>query len=152
MSIPTLLIGYYHGLLLRDIDADQLTDKMCSTGLLTDHQQTVISSGHTVHHRNWLLLEYVRQLDPESLLKFCNLLQEKWPEISTQLIMGMSLVILILSIILTILEILKSLKSWRQFLNQARARCGRLYVCMYMCVFVCPPPGYEKPSCVVKLK
>ena len=73
---------------MRDIDADQLTDKMCSTGLLTDHQQTVISSGHTVHHRNWLLLEYVRQLDLESLLKFCKLLQEEWPEIGTQLIMG----------------------------------------------------------------
>ena len=91
VSIPTLLIGYYHGLLLRDIDADQLTDKMCSTGLLTDHQQTVISSGHTVHHRNWLLLEYVRQLDLESLLKFCKLLQEEWPEIGMQLIMGMLL-------------------------------------------------------------
>ena len=98
MSISTLLIGYYHGLLLRDIDADQLTDKMCSSGLLTDHQQTVISSGHTVHHRNWLLLEYVRQLDLEFLLKFCELLREKWPQIGTQLIMGMSLVLLILSI------------------------------------------------------
>ena len=98
MSIPTLLIGYYHGLLLRDIDADHLNDNMCSTGLLTDHQQTVISSGHTVHHRNWLLLEYVRQLNLESFLKFCKLLQEDWPEIGTQLIMGMSLVILILSI------------------------------------------------------
>ena len=88
VSISTLLIGYYHGLLLRDIDADQLTYKMCSTGLLTDHQQTVISSGHTVHHRNWLLLEYVRQLDLESFLKFCKLLQEEWPGIGTQLIMG----------------------------------------------------------------
>ena len=89
VSIPTLLIGYYHGLLLRDIDANQLTDKMCSTGLLTDYQQTVISSGHTIHHRNWLLLEYVRQLCLESLLKFCKLLQEECPEIGTQLIMGM---------------------------------------------------------------
>ena len=92
VSIPTLLIGYYHGLLLRDIDADQLTtDKMCSTGLLTDHQQTVITSGHTVHHRNWLLLEYVRQLDLQSLLTFCKLLKEECPEIVMQLIMGMLL-------------------------------------------------------------
>ena len=73
---------------MRDIDADQLTGKMCSAGLLTDHQQTVISSGHTVHHRNWLLLEYVRQMDPESLLKFCKLLQEEWTEIGIQLIIG----------------------------------------------------------------
>ena len=89
VSIPTLLIGYYHGLLLRDIDADQLTDKMCSTGLLTDHQQTIISSCYTVHHRNWLLLEHVRHMDLESLSKFCKLLQEEWPEIGSQLIMGM---------------------------------------------------------------
>ena len=89
MSIPTLLIGYYHGLLLRDIDADQLTERMCSTGLLTDHQQTVISSGHTVHHRNWLLLEHIRHMDLESLPKFCKLLQEEWPKIGSQLIMGM---------------------------------------------------------------
>ena len=89
MSISTLLIGYYHGLLLRDIDADQLTDKMCSTGLLTDYEQTIISSGHTVHHRNWLLLEYVRLMDQQLLQKFCKLLQEEWPEIGSQLIMGM---------------------------------------------------------------
>ena len=90
VSIPTLLIGYYHGLLLRDIDADLLIDKMCSTGLLADHEQTIISSGHTVHHRNWLLLEYVRLMDLESLLMFCELLQEEWPEISSQLIAGIS--------------------------------------------------------------
>ena len=77
VSIHTLLIGYYHGLLLRDIDADQLTDKMCSTGLLTDYEQTIISSGHTVHHRNWLLLEYVRHMDQQLLSKFCKLLQEE---------------------------------------------------------------------------
>ena len=86
VSIPTLLIGYYHGLLLRDIDADQLTDKMCSTGLLTDHQQTVISSGHTVHHRNWLLLEYVRHADQKIILEFCKLVLERWPEVGSQLI------------------------------------------------------------------
>ena len=99
MSIPTLLIGYYHGLLLRDIDADQLTDKMCSTGLLTNQQQTVISCGHTVHHRNWLLLEYVRQLDLDSLLKFCKVLQEEWPEIGSQLITGDTAEITVLSFI-----------------------------------------------------
>ena len=89
VSNSTLLIGYFHGLLLRDVDADQLIDKMCSTGLLTDYEQNVISSGHTVHHRNWLLLEYVRCMDLQLLLKFCKLLQEEWPEIGSQLIMGM---------------------------------------------------------------
>ena len=90
MSIPTLLIGYYHGLLLRDVRADLLTDKMCSTGLLTDHEQAAISSGHSVHHRNWLLLEYVRHMDLEILSKFCHLLQEELPEIGLQLITGNS--------------------------------------------------------------
>ena len=89
VSVPAILIGYYHGLLLRDIDVDLLIDKMCSTGLLTAHEQAVISSGQTVYYRNWLLLEYARLLDLESLLKFCKLLQEEWPEIGLQLNMGM---------------------------------------------------------------
>ena len=92
VSILTLLIGYYHGLLLRDIDADLLTDKMCSTGLLSIHEQIVISSGHTVHHRNWLLLECVRHMHPYLLLEFCKLVQEEWPEIGSQLITGMYLI------------------------------------------------------------
>ena len=91
VSISTLLIDYYHGLLLRDIDADRLTDKMCSTGLLTDHQQTVISSGHTVHHRNWLLLEYVRHADLKIILEFCKLVLERWPEVGSQLITGIAI-------------------------------------------------------------
>ena len=86
--IPTLLIGYYHGLLLRDMNADQLTDKMCSTGLLTDYEQTVISSGHTVHQRNRLLLEYVRRMELKILFEFCKLTLEEWPEIGLQLITG----------------------------------------------------------------
>jgi len=89
VSISTLLIGYYHGLLLRDINADLLTDKMCSTGLLSVHEQAIISSGHTVHHRNWLLLEYVRHIHQHLLLDFCKLVQEEKPEIGSQLITGM---------------------------------------------------------------
>ena len=89
VSIPTLLIGYYHGLLLRDINADLLTDKMCSIELLTDDKQALISSGHTIHHRNWMLLEHVRHMDPKVLLEFCRLALEEWPEIGSQLITGM---------------------------------------------------------------
>ena len=89
MSIATLLIGYYHGLLLRDIDADLLTNKMCSTELLTTEEQSVISSGHTVHHRNWLLLENVRHFELQLLLEFCKLVKEEWVEIGSQLTAGM---------------------------------------------------------------
>ena len=88
VSIPTLLVGYYHGLLLRDIDADLLTDKMCSTGLLTADEQSIISSGYTVHHRNWLLLEHVRHMEVQFLLKFCKLVKEEWVEIGSQLNTG----------------------------------------------------------------
>ena len=88
VTISTLLIGYYHGLLLRDINADLLTDKMCSTGLLTVHDQAVISSGYTVHHRNWLLLDYVRHMDLQCLKQFCGLLRDEWPKIGLQLITG----------------------------------------------------------------
>lgn len=88
MSLPTLLIGYYHGLLLRDIDADLLVDKMCSAGLLIDHEQAVICNGHTIHHRNWLLLEHVRHLDLPLLLEFCELVLGEWPAVGSQLLIG----------------------------------------------------------------
>ena len=88
VSIATLLIGYYHGLLLRDIDADLLTDKMCFTGLLTGDEKSAISSGRTVHHRNWLLLEHVRHFELKFLLQFCKLVKEKWVETGSQLTTG----------------------------------------------------------------
>lgn len=84
----SLLIGYYYDVLLRDINADLITDKMCSAGLLTDCEQPIISSGHSVHHRNWLLLEYVRHMDMQALVTFCELLQETWPQIGLQLATG----------------------------------------------------------------
>ena len=89
VSIVTLLIGYYHGLLLRDIDADLLTNEMCSTGLLTADALSFISSGHNVHHRNWLLLEHVRHFELQQFLVFCKLVKEEWVEIGSQLTAGM---------------------------------------------------------------
>ena len=88
MTTSTLLIGYYHGLLLKSIDADLLTDKMCSTGLLTNQEQIVISSGHSVYQKNWLLLEHVRCMNAYALKLFCELVQEIWPQIGSQLIVG----------------------------------------------------------------
>ena len=88
MPVSTLLIGYYHGLLLRDINADLLTDKNPLTELLSLHEKTIISSGHSVCHRNWLLLEYVRHMDMQHLLIFFKLVKEEWPEIGSQLNTG----------------------------------------------------------------
>ena len=89
MSASTLLIGYYHGLLLRNIDADLLTDKMYSVGLLTSQDQIVISSGHSVYQKNWLLLGQVQHMDGQALLTFCELVEEVWPQIGSQLIAGL---------------------------------------------------------------
>ena len=76
-------------MLLRDINADMLTDKMCSAGLLTHNEKTVVSTGHSVHHRNRLLLEHVRHMDMQALVTFCELLQNSWPQIGLQLTTGM---------------------------------------------------------------
>ena len=88
MSTSTLLIGYYHDLLLRIIDADLLTDKMCSIGLLTAHEQIVISSGHSVHQRNRLFLEHVRHMNVQALRIFCEAVHDIWPQTGLQLITG----------------------------------------------------------------
>ena len=96
MSISTLFIGYYHGLLLRDIDADLLINEMSSTGLLTGDTLPLIASGHTVHHRNWLLLEHVRHFELKLLLQFCKLVKEKWVETGAQFTTGMEYVYFII--------------------------------------------------------
>ena len=90
MTTSTLVIGYYHGLLLKSVDADELIDKMCSARLLTPHEQIVISSGHSVYQKNCLLLGHVRHMDVQALVAFCELLQEIWPQIGSQLVAGMS--------------------------------------------------------------
>ena len=91
MTTATLLFGYYHGLLVKSIDADLLTDKMCSAGLLTAQEKIIISSGYSVYQKNWLLLEHVRCLDVQVLV-LCELVQEVWPQIGSQLIAGVSIV------------------------------------------------------------
>ena len=62
---------------------------MCSAGLLNVNEQTIISSGDTVHQRNWLLLEYIRHMNLQVFIEFCKLLEVEWPEISSQLLTGM---------------------------------------------------------------
>ena len=83
-----LLIGYYHGLLLGDIDADLLVEEMLPTKLLDADKQSLISSGHSLHHRNWLLLDHVRHFDSQSLLVFSELVQDIRPHIGLQLVTG----------------------------------------------------------------
>ena len=62
---------------------------MCSKCLLSVNDQSLISAGHSVHHRNWLLLEHIRHMDAELFLVFCGLVQSIWPLVGSQLITGM---------------------------------------------------------------
>ena len=84
-----MLIGYYHGLLSRDINADSLIGHLYYNGLLSTHEQNAILSGHSLHCRNWLLLEHVRRMDSSSLLIFSKLVKDLWPHIGIQLVTGM---------------------------------------------------------------
>jgi len=87
ISASTLLIGYYHGLLMRDINVDRLTDKMFTSGLLT-HDQLILVTSHSIHHKKYLLLETVRHMDVEDVLKFCQAMEGLYPQISSQLNKG----------------------------------------------------------------
>ena len=92
MTSQALLMSYYRDLLLDDLNADLLADKMCAAGLLTDQEQAIISSGHSVHQRNMMLLEYTRHMDMQTVKSFCELVQETWPQSGSQLIIGMYMV------------------------------------------------------------
>ena len=98
LSTSTLLIGYYHGLLLRDTSADSLISDLCSTEILTYQELKVILSGHSSHHRNWLLLEHIRHMNSRTLLAFSKLVKDIWPQIGTQLITGIELCVSMCSI------------------------------------------------------
>ena len=89
ISSSTLLIGYYHGLLLKYIDANIMVNKMYSNGLLTAYEEELILTGHSMHQRNLLLLGYVRHMQTVTLMIFCDYVQESFPRIGSQLIKGM---------------------------------------------------------------
>ena len=90
MASPlTLLIGYYYGVLLRDTNADSLLDDKSSECLLSVADQSLISAGHSVHYRNWLLFEHIRHMDTKLFLVFCELVQNILPSVGSQLITGM---------------------------------------------------------------
>ena len=84
----TLLIGYYHDLLLKYIDSNLLINKLYSNGLLTDSEKELISTGHSIHQRNQLLLEHVRHMQTKTLMIFCEYVQEIVPKVGLQLVTG----------------------------------------------------------------
>ena len=90
-SPSTLAIGYYHGLLLRDIDFSVLMGSMCSKDLITEDAQNLISTGHSVYQKKWLLFEHARSKE-NIFLEFCKLILELWPKIGSQLNIGMYII------------------------------------------------------------
>jgi len=89
LSTSTLLIGYYHGILMGEIDADKLVTLMASKELLSVYDNKLISAGCNIYQRNWMLLESVRSMKAPALVTFCEIVMEIWPIIGTQLMTGM---------------------------------------------------------------
>jgi len=88
ISTSTLLIGYYHGVLTKEINADALVERMATNEMLSTSDQELISIGHSLHQRNLLLLGCVQHMSTQTLLTFCELVQELYPNIGLQLVTG----------------------------------------------------------------
>lgn len=80
---------------MKHIDANFLISKMCSNGLLTSYDKELILTGHSPHQRNWLLLEHVRRMRTQSLMGFCEFIQEIAPGIGLQLVTGMQVLAIV---------------------------------------------------------
>ena len=88
ISTSSLLIGYYHGLLMRCIDVDLVRSKMWSSGLLSAHADDYISNCYSMHQKKCLLLEEVRHMNDNNVSAFCKLVEESCPYIGSQLTIG----------------------------------------------------------------
>ena len=73
---------------MRDINADLLLDRMSSNGLLAPHDQELILTGQSMHQRNCLLLEHVRHMEMQAIMKFCEFVQGISPQVGLQLMKG----------------------------------------------------------------
>ena len=63
---------------------------MYSADLLSFYEKELILAGHSVYQKNCLLLEHVRHMELESLLKFCEFTLESAPSVGLQLDAGMT--------------------------------------------------------------
>ena len=71
-----------------NINADLLMDKMSSDGILAPHDQELILTGQSLHQRNCLLIEHVRNMEMQALMKFCEFVKGISPQVGLQLIEG----------------------------------------------------------------
>ena len=88
VSISTLLIGYYYGLLLRDLDVEETVEIMRSNDSLALQDQALVFSGYSGHQRKIILLEIIRQKDLKYVSAFCELLIDFDLEIGSVLLKG----------------------------------------------------------------
>ena len=79
--------------MMREINADTLVDRMATNGMLSTSDQELISIGHSLHQRNLLLLGCVQHMSTQALLAFCELVQELWPIVGSQLVEGIGIYI-----------------------------------------------------------
>ena len=88
VSISTLLIGYYYGLLLRDLNVEETVEIMRSNDSLASQDQALVFSGYSGHQRKIILLEIIRQKDLKYISAFCELMIDFDLEIGSVLLKG----------------------------------------------------------------
>jgi len=69
------VIDCYYTYLEGHMDADSVSHMMYRTHLITDDDYDVICSAPNDFKMNFLILQYVKQMDEDNLLKFCNALK-----------------------------------------------------------------------------
>ena len=74
---------------MKYMDVNFMITKMCSNSLLTACEGELILTGHSTYQRNRLLLEHVRHMQAQTLLTFCEFIQENAPKVGLQLVTGM---------------------------------------------------------------
>lgn len=73
---------------MKEMNPDTMVKRMAAEGLLSKNDQDFITIGHSLHHKNALLLSCVQKFSIQALQAFCELVQELWPMVGTQLLAG----------------------------------------------------------------
>ena len=86
-SSPRELINYYYTYLETHMDADSVSHMMHCNHLITDDDYKAIIAAPNDHKMNTVLLQYIRAMDTNLFIKFCDILKN----IETQKIIGLYL-------------------------------------------------------------
>ena len=83
-SSPRDLINYCYTYLESHMDADSVSHMLHYNHLITDEDYKAITSAPNDHKMNIVLLQYIRAMDTNLFIKFCNVLKN----IETQKMIG----------------------------------------------------------------